>query len=318
MLLIQEFVDKVSKDAYGGSAELVDDAILCFVNELKEGKFTSAQAVAKQMEENVDSVLRVCSPILPLINLLNLCMQFVEEVQEKGYQTAEAIAKGCEFLENRRAEQASCLDRIGEIGEKMVPDGGKFSTFSTSGSVMSILEKVKAKGKKISVTCHEARPHNEGYRTFREVAELGFPVTIGTDAAITDLVPKSDIFVIGADAITSIGQVYAKMGSYLAALACKEFAVPFYVAADTSKFDLLSMLGLPLKDSSRPYEEVADMEVPAGCRIANVTFELIPPALITGIITEKGVVSPGSISGMMNPEKMSVRMVDKLIRWAAN
>ena len=119
MLLIQEFVDKVSKDAYGGSAELVDDAILCFVNELKEGKFTSAQAVAKRMEENVDSVLRVCSPILPLINLLNLCMQFVEEVQEKGYQTAEAIAKGCEFLENRRAEQASCLDRIGEIGEKM-------------------------------------------------------------------------------------------------------------------------------------------------------------------------------------------------------
>ena len=78
------------------------------------------------------------------------------------------------------------------------------------------------------------------------------------------------------------------------------------------------MLGLPLKDSSRPYEEVADIKIPDRCRIANVTFELIPPALITGIITEKGVVSPGSISGMMNPEKMSARMVDKLIHWATN
>jgi len=316
MLLINEFAQKVSKDAYGGSAELVDDAILCFVNELRNGNFATAADVARNIESNVDAVLEVCNAILPLINLLNLCMSFVEEIEADGSTAAEAVEKGCEFLEKRKAEQASCLERIGAIGEKMVPDGGKFSTFSTSGSVMAILEKVKAEGKKVTVTCHEARPHNEGYRTFREVSALGFPVTIGTDAAITDLLPKADIFVIGADAITSIGQVYAKMGSYLAALACEEFSVPFYVAADTSKFDLLSMLGLPLKDSSRPPEEVSDMAVPEGCRIANVTFELIPPRLVAGIITEKGVISTGSVSGMMNPEKMSPRMVDKLTQWA--
>lgn len=129
MLLIQEFVDKVSKDAYGGSAELVDDAILCFANELKEGNFTCAQDVAKRMEENVDAVLQVCSPILPLINLLNLCMQFVEELQENGYPMEEAVGKGCEFLENRRAEQASCLDRIGEIGEKWCRMEASFPLF---------------------------------------------------------------------------------------------------------------------------------------------------------------------------------------------
>ena len=315
MLLIDEFTMKVSKDAYGGSAELVDDAILCYVNELRSGKFASAEDVFKNIEHNVDATLEVCSPILPLINLLNICMSFVEENENIGLSVEETVDKACEMLEKRRKEQASCLDRIGDVGEKMVPDGAKFSTFSTSGSVMSILQKVKDAGKHISVTCHEARPHNEGYRTFKEVAELGFPVTLGTDAAITDLLPKSDIFIIGADAITSIGQVYAKMGSYLAALACQEFSVPFYVAADTSKFDLLSMLGFPLKDSSRPSDEVSDMAVPEGCRIANVSFELIPPKLISGIITENGVISTGSVAGMMDPDHMSRRMVQKLINW---
>lgn len=315
MLLIDEFTENVRTDAYGGSAELVDDAILCFTNEINNNKYTSASEVYTLIENCVDRTLEVCNAILPLINLLNLCMSFIEGQTVLTLGVSDAIQKACFVLNRRKEEQAGYLDCIGAIGEKMIPDGAKVSTFSTSGSVMSIFHKLVEAGKKITVTCHEARPHNEGYRTFKEVSELGFPVTIGTDAALTDLVPKSDISIIGADAITSSGQVYAKMGSYLAALACREFCVPFYVAADTSKFDLLSLLGFPLKDSSRPPDEVSDMTVPPHCRIANVSFELIPPYLVNGIITERGLVSPGSIAGMMQAEKMSPRMVSKLVAW---
>jgi len=315
MLLIDEFVKKVSSDAYGGSAELVDDAIVCYLNELKTGRFAAAADVFGRIQHCVDRTFEVCNAILPLIHLLNLCMCFIDERTGSGESPQQICAAAINMLETRKKEQAGYLGQIGLIGEKLVRDGAKFSTFSTSGSVMCILEQVAGAGKKIIVTCHEARPHNEGYRTFREVAALGFPVTIGTDAALTNLTAKSDIFIIGADAITSTGHVYAKMGSYLAALACREFGVPFYVAADTSKFDLLSLLGFPLKDSSRPPEEVSDMEVPQGCRVANVTFELIPPYLITGIITERGLISPGSVASMMNPDKMSPAMVSKLATW---
>ncbi len=316
MLFIEEFAGNVKRDAYGGSAELVDDAIACYVSELEQGDFATGAAVYDRLEYCVDRTLAVCNAILPLINLLNLIMSFIEQQENKITDAAQAAEQAKKMLLARKREQAGYLARIAAIGEQLTPNQAKFSTFSTSGSVMGILEKIAASGKQIYVTCHEARPHNEGYRTFREVAALGFPVTIGTDAALTDLTPKSDLFVIGADAITSTGQVYAKMGSYLAALACREFGVPFYVAADTSKFDLLSLFGFPLKDSSRPSEEVVDLDVPAGCRIANVTFELIPPYLISGIITERGLIAPGSVAGMMNPEQMSARMIDKLTTWA--
>lgn len=315
MLLIDEFVERVRVDAYGGSAELVDDAIVCFTDELKHGSFAAAREVYARLELCVDKTLSVCNAILPLINLLNLCMGFIEENEKAELAAGEAAQGAIALLLERKAEQAGCLDRIGAIGEKMIADGAKISTFSTSGSVMVIFEKLAAAKKKVTVTCHEARPHNEGYRTFREVTALGFPVTFGTDAALTDLTPKSDAFFIGADAITSVGQVYAKMGSYLAALACREFGVPFYVAADTSKFDLLSLLGFPLKDSSRPPEEVSDMELPKGGSIANVTFELIPSYLVSGILTERGLIAPGSVASMMNPDKMSPRMVEKLVAW---
>jgi len=315
MLSLDEFMKRVSLDLYGGSAELVDDGIDCFIHELRTGEFPTAQEVLDKIEACVDGTLSVCNAIFPLINLLDLCMRFVEDCAHTGLSAGEVVNEAIDMLASRKLEQSSYLERIGEIGERMVPDGAKFSTFSTSGSVMAILQKIHAAGKRITLTCHESRPHSEGYRTFREVAELGFPVTIGTDAAITDLIPGADIFVIGADGITSTGQVFAKMGSYLAALACKEFGIPFYVAADTSKFDILSLLGFPIKDSSRPYREVSDMEVPDGCRIANTTFELIPPYLITGIITEKGLISPASVSVMMEPEKMSQKMIAKAAVW---
>lgn len=314
MLLIDEFSANVSRDAYGGSAELVDDAILCFSNELK-AEFKTGLEVAERIEYCVDRTLDVCNAILPLINMLNMCMGAVEDIKAERMGAGSAVSHAAELLKRRHDEQSGYLEHIGSIGEKMVADGAKVSTFSTSGSVMCIFQALSRVGKKVTVTCHEARPHNEGYRTFREISELGYPVTIGTDAALTDLTPKSDIFFIGADAITSTGHVYAKMGSYLAALVCREFHVPFYVAADTSKLDLLSLLGFPLKDSSRPPEEVSDITVPTGSRIANTTFELIPPYLITGIITERGVIAPGSVAGMMNPDKMSTAMVEKLTKW---
>ena len=133
--------------------------------------------------------------------------------------------------------------------------------------------------------------------------------------SLCKLVPGSAVFFIGADAVSSTGEVYAKTGSYLAALACREFGIPFYVAADTSKFDAMSLLGFPIKDSFRPAEEVTGRKVPEISRIVNISFELVPAKLVSGIITEKGVIPPQAVSLMMEPEKMSRKMTGKLERW---
>lgn len=312
MLRMEEYCKNVKDDAYGGSIELVEDGITAIENEME---FRKTDDVAGEVEGYVDSILQVTSPILPLINMLNKCMIFMEPYRTNTIEPDVLREKFISFLENVRKEQRQCVDKIGKIGARLIEEGDKVSTFSTSGSVMEILKNATEKGKKITATAFEARPNAEGYRTLYEISDLGIPVTFGCDALLCKLVPGSRSFFIGADAISSTGEVYAKTGSYLAALACREFGIPFYVAADTNKFDTMSLFGFPIKDSHRPADEVTAKKIPDNSRVINISFELIPPSLITGIITEKGLISPQAVSLLMEPEKMNDRMVGKLERW---
>lgn len=316
MLLIKEYCERVRDDAYGGSAELVDDGILTLKNELNAGSFGDGDAVLNMLTGCVDDILGVASSILPLINLLIACLHFADVRRGTGLTPDDAVREANTMLDSARERQSGSLERIGGIGARMISDGDRVSTFSTSGSVMAIYSQAVAQGKRLSASAFEARPHNEGYRTLAEISAMGIPVTFGVEALLYELIPGTDIFFIGADAVRATGEVYAKTGSCLAALVCREFGIPFYVAADTSKFDAMSLMGYPLKDSSRPPEEVSDMTVPSGSVIKNVSFELIPPRLVTGIITEKGVVSPYAVANMMDPDSISGSTIDKLAAWA--
>lgn len=312
MLRLREYCERVRDDAYGGSIELVEDGITAMENEFAESRGTS---LSTEIERYVDDILKVTSPILPLINLLNRCMWFAE-----GHSEEESFEKSrdkfYDFLEGIRQEQRECVEKIGKAGARMITGGDKVSTFSTSGSVMEILKQAAESGKTMTAAAFEARPNSEGYRTLQEISELNIPVEFGCDALLGKLVPGSSLFLIGADAISSTGEIYAKTGSYLAALVCREFGIPFYVAADTSKFDMMSLLGFPIKDSYRPPEELTEKKPPENSRIINISFELIPSKLITGIITEKGVIAPQAVSLMMEPDKMSEKMVVKLENWS--
>lgn len=315
MLLIKEYCTRLSQDYYGGSLELVDDGITSFVNELREGDFQQASDVESAVEGMVDQVLESSTAILPLINFLDAVMRFVESDADP-LPLADYLDRFIAFLEERRREQNACTDRIAAIGARLVQDGDKVGTFSTSGTIYALMEKVLEAGKRVEMVAFEARPHSEGFRTLEEISSLGIPVCFGVDALLCELVPGCQSFVIGVDAINALGDVYAKTGSYLAALACREFGIPFYVAADTSKFDLMSVYGYPLKSSERPYQEVSDdRPIPEGSVVKNISFELVPAHLIKGIITEKGLISPASVFHMMNPEAMSSKMVEKLGTW---
>lgn len=315
MLRLKEYCDRVRDDAYGGSVELVEDGITAMACEIEAEE---PDDILEGIERYVDSILAVTSPILPLIHLLNRCMCFAEAHAAGSRDNSGLKTAFLKLLEDIRQEQRQCVEKIGKVGARLIARGDKVATFSTSGSVMEILTCAAGEGREITAAAFEARPNAEGYRTLREISGLGIPVTFGCDALLCKLVPGSKLFVIGADAITSTGEVYAKTGSYLAALVCSEFGIPFYVAADTSKFDPLSLLGFPIKDSLRPACEVTDMDVPEISEIINISFELIPAKLITGIITEKGLISPHAVGLMMKPENMSPRMIHKLEQWREN
>ena len=104
-----------------------------------------------------------------------------------------------------------------------------------------------------------------------------------------------DMVLVGTDRTTGAGDVANKIGTYALAVACHYHGLPFYVAGPTSTIDLRTASGEEIEIEQRPAREVTHVGdvriVPAGVAVLNPAFDVTPAALVTGIITEHGVIS---------------------------
>jgi methylthioribose-1-phosphate isomerase len=121
---------------------------------------------------------------------------------------------------------------------------------------------------------------------------------------------------IGADAISSTGIALCKSGSYPTALVAHAHGVPFYVAADTLKFDPTSIVGLPFRPSLIGREFLGHDDLPERAEVVGHFFDETPPHLIAAIITEIGLIHPTAVFSVMREAKLSQRLNTLLLDWA--
>jgi methylthioribose-1-phosphate isomerase len=156
------------------------------------------------------------------------------------------------------------------------------------GTAISPMYAAHDAGLDVHVWVSETRPRNQGLLTAWELAQARIPHTLIVDnaAGLLMMQGKVDCIIVGADRIAANGDTANKVGTYLKALAAKAHGVPFYVAAPVSTIDFACPSGAQI-----PIEERAAEEVGAGSTpVANPAFDVTPAALITGIITEHGII----------------------------
>jgi methylthioribose-1-phosphate isomerase len=163
------------------------------------------------------------------------------------------------------------------------------------------------KGLGIHVFADETRPRNQGASlTAWELGRHGVPHTVIADNTGGHLMQHSlvDLVIVGTDRVTANGDVCNKIGTYLKALAAHDNNVPFYVALPSPTIDFSIADGvaeIPIEE--RGADEVATMTgrtadgrmetvriVPDGSAVANFGFDVTPARLVTGLITERGVI----------------------------
>jgi translation initiation factor 2B subunit (eIF-2B alpha/beta/delta family) len=149
-----------------------------------------------------------------------------------------------------------------------------------------------------------------------EMLKIEVPVVASIDACIGELVPRADVVFVGADAVSSHGYVFCKVGTYPTALVAKRHNVPFYVAADTLKFDSSTLLGIPFRAEPLNRQEVLGDRYPLDVQVAGTLFDETPPDLITGIITEIGILPPTACATVMQQMKLSTRLSELIPSWA--
>jgi methylthioribose-1-phosphate isomerase len=162
-------------------------------------------------------------------------------------------------------------------------------------------------GVPIHVFADETRPRNQGASlTAWELGQHGVPHTVIADNTGGHLMQHGlvDIVIVGTDRVTRNGDVCNKIGTYLKALAARDNNVPFYVALPSPTIDFTVADGvteIPIEERSA--DEVATMTgrtadgrietvriVPEGSAVANYGFDVTPARLVTGLITERGVI----------------------------
>lgn len=166
------------------------------------------------------------------------------------------------------------------------------------GTALGVIRATKESGKKIKVIATETRPVMQGSRlTAFELKHDGIDVSLIPDTAVgysmaNGLVSK---VIVGADRVLRTGHVYNKIGTYQVAMMAKQHNIPFYVAAPLSTFDMKSVPSDVIIEQ-RKASEVTGMAgkktAPDDISVINPAFDMTPPELITGIITEAGVAKP--------------------------
>ncbi len=212
-----------------------------------------------------------------------------------------------EEARKQEAENINWTEKISRIGADLIPQGTKVLTICNTGplatggygTALGAIAFAWKQGKEMEIFALETRPYLQGARlTAWELKQMKIPVTLITDGMAAWTMKKKGInlVLVGADRIALNGDVANKIGTLQLAILSHHLEIPFYPVAPLSSFDHQLKSGEEIKIEERDQEEVFSFGgvrvAPRGVRAFNPAFDVTPSDLITGFITEEGVINP--------------------------
>ena len=232
-------------------------------------------------------------------------LEKIMEVANKATSVSEIRSDVVEYAKKMAEEDIQTNMLMGKIGSVLFDNNDTIMTHCNAGALatvgygtaLGVIRATRDSGKNIKVIATETRPIQQGSRlTAFELKHDGIDVSLIPDTAVgytmaNGLVNK---IIVGADRILRTGHVYNKIGTYQIAIMAKQHNIPFYVAAPLSTFDLKNNPEDVIIEQRKASEVtgIGDKKTaPDGINVINPAFDMTPPELITGIITEKGVAT---------------------------
>lgn len=295
----QNLIRIITRDHLSGASQLSRKAATVFILFSKQSKAKKKQEYYRTLLKVGKELIAAQSHMIPIFNLVNSVLYSFEE-----HKDALCLRK-LDCLVREKSEEFSknslkSLARIADVGEALIFNGCTILTYSSSGAVLSILKRAKGKGKKFRVVVSESRPLFEGRKLAQYLGNLGIPVTLVIDSALSLYLKDADLVLVGADSISEKGFVN-KVGTYGLSLLADRSKVPFYLASERTKF-----ISREWRDS---LEHLADPEEvfskrPKNVKIENPYFEEIPLSQCKRIITPDGFLSPSRIPSVIRKTRL--------------
>jgi methylthioribose-1-phosphate isomerase len=274
------------------------------------GMALAALQSSSETKENLLSDLEKAKKILndtrPTAVNLSWGLKTIMQIAKQGKTVSEikdgVIAKAKQMAE----EDINVNKKMGKNGEKLFHNNDTIMTHCNAGALatvaygtaLGVIRAANESGKNIKVIATETRPVQQGSRlTAFELKHDGIDVSLIPDTAVGYTMANGLVngVVVGADRILQTGHVFNKIGTYQVATMAKQHNIPFYVAAPLSTFDLESRPEDVIIEQRKSSEVtgIGDKKTaPDGIDVINPAFDMTPPELISGIITENGIAKP--------------------------
>lgn len=277
MSLLSDKIREIEFDRSSGASQLARSALGVLSFFVRTSKNETCRGFVEDFSKLGRRLFEARPNMAPVQNLVAQIVYEVNAVEETGLVSVrkfamsriEEICKQSEVAVNQSAGWAATL----------IGDSGCLATCSYSSTVCETFRIAKQQEKRFKVFVAESRSDDDRFRYGEALAaflkSIDFPAEVFPDKDVQTYVPKAECVLVGADSVLFVGSVINGKPTYELAVEAKECGIPFYSVCDTSKANTLSYLG-------------KNVELKKG-------FDLVPSNLITGIVTEKGILGTNAI-----------------------
>ncbi len=301
---IISLIDEIRNDKIHGASQLARQAANVLKVAAEQSQVDNTEQFLLEQKEIGEKLMSTRPAMAPIFNMVN---GLLKAMSEKSAEIELDLVKRLTISKADEVVNGSlqAIAQIAEYGSELIADGDKIMTHSYSSTVVAVLKAAFAKHRHIEVIATRSGPGRTGETIVRELGLYGIPVTFIDDAAMGLYLSTVNRVVVGADRICADGKVVNGIGTYQLALASEKANIPLYVLCDTLKFDPRltgNQVDLEEKD---PSEVVESGKLPPEVKVKNPHFDITPLELITGIVTENGLLAPEEVISYMQKQSVN-------------
>jgi len=284
----KNFADILNKDR---SLSAGIAAIKTLLKVLENSRFDTIQELHSTIQSAVEKMRKSSHPITAVVSASELFSRFITLAKFDDKTVDECreimIHRGNIFLQ--KLQEARKV--IAKQSAQFITDGCRILTHSRSRVVLEALKLAANSNKRFHV--YVTRGDNTGAQMAQDLQKAGIECTLILDSAIGYIMETVDMVLVGAEGVVESGGIINRIGSYTIALCAREMKKPFYVLAESFKF--LRLYPLNQRDLPNEYKYSKNLSV-ADLKKADPLVDYTPPAYITLLFTDIGILTPSAVS----------------------
>ena len=295
---IIDLIDEIRDDKTHGASQLARQAAKVLKATAERSQAESVDQFLLEQREVSRELMSARPAMAPVFNIINQLLKTItEETAGMDLDSIRqlTVAKSDEAIDN----SLKAVANVARYGSELIADGDTIMTHSYSSTVIAALKEASSKRRNIEVMVTRSGPGRTGERIAQELIHHGIPVTFIDDAAMGLYISTANKVVVGADRVCADGAVINGIGTCQLALASERAGTPFYVLCETLKFDpRLSSSEVDLEEKETS-EVIEPGRLPPEVRVKNPYFDITPLELVTGTVTENGLLTPQQVISYM-------------------